>query len=265
MIMNKLKKDTCGIATLVIAIVVILVIAGAGVVAYVALSNSDDPGNDDPGSIPALGGPGLKAGERLTYTLSGDIAVKSTGPTVTIDDAVTGTFVIGYTQESTGGLTMSVTMNVAYDIMGETDSINETFSTTISSLDMTEFGTGTVDASSLKELGYTDADIRAIQALIDKYQTKMEKLSTFDGNIDVEKRTYSYDWNDFKSLIPDTEYNLDSIPISKFDTTLTLWFGKDILYKVLFEIDMKGNFSNSPAEDSIKISGTLELTGHSGL
>ncbi|MCL2296545.1 MAG: hypothetical protein FWC29_05670 [Methanomassiliicoccaceae archaeon] len=261
----KLKGDSRGIATLVIVIVAIVIIAGAGATAYVLLSNDKDSNDGGTDVAPkTLGGPGLKTGETLTYAFSANAKVTFMGETFNISDAIKGTFTIKCTPGSGGKYVMTFTMNASYDLSGivpgmkdSIETITESFE--VDSLDMTGFDTTTTDLSDLKDLGYSDADIKKIQGLIEKYNKSTVTLSTVDGSIEVEKRTYSYKWNDLKTLIPDVDA-LDDIPINKLDVDFSLWFGKDVLYKA--SVDLKVEVEADGQKMTAEVSASLDLTKH---
>jgi len=270
MIAKKLKKNSNGVATLVIVIIAIVIIVGAGAAAYVVLSNNNggdekDGGGDggagggDDRPISTLGGPGLKAGDSLTYTVKGDMKVINGATTVpvTINNALTGTIGISYAQVSGGDYEMTVDFNLKLSMNGTDIPLEYSETTTISELDMMGFGSNATDISGL-DLGYTPQEIAKIQALVNKFTSSTETIGSVDGNVKVEKRVYSYSWNDLKDLIPDMDGT--DIPFDNLAVGFTLWFGKDVLYKANYEFNM--TMTESGDTVSMALSGSMELTKH---
>jgi len=275
LIKNKIRSDARGVATLVIAIVIVIIIAGAGVTAYVVISNNNNNSSDNSGGgtgggsgggsdnpSPSLGGPGFNAGESLTYTLSGGMTGNVDGTAINMDNALSGTITFSSKQESNGDYTVTVAIDILCSMLGVDYPVSTTEKITVSSLDMSEMSTNTADLSSLSGQGYTDQDLQNIQTLLNKYTSEIVTLSTVDGNLTVEKRTYSYNWDDFKSLVPDVSSSLGSIPIDTLNLSMLLWFGKDVLYKTTFTLSMSGDFDGDGTPDSFAYTGSLVLTDH---
>jgi flagellar basal body-associated protein FliL len=261
MMKNILRKDSKGVATAVIVIVAILVIAVAGVATYVVLSdnNSNEDSKDTPNTPSPLGGPGLSVGETLTYAFSASTKISADGEKIELTDAIKGTFTIKCAQGSNDDYILTISVDASYDILGMKDHIVTSESITVSSLDMSGFDTNTADLSDLADYGYTAEDIKKIQALIDKYKKSTVTLDTVDGSIDVEKRAYSYTWNDLKSLIPEMD-ELEDIPIKKLNIDYSMWFGKDVLYKA--EIDLNIEMEMEGEKMTAEVSLDLDLTKH---
>ena len=245
-------------------IVAIVIIAGAGVGAYIVLSGDNNSDNDSgytpPKNPVALGGPGLSVGESLTYEFHGSMSMGNTH----INDAIAGTITISYAQNSARDYKLTVSVSVAYNVMGYRDSITETQTFVVDGLDMREYDTGTIDLEDLKdEYGYSAEDIRKIQSFIDNFSSEAVTLSTVDGNIGVEKRTYSYGWADLMSLVPEMGGMEDLL--TSLDMNFVFWFGKDVLYKATFDMDIGGIsefMAGAGADATAKFTGTLELKNH---
>ncbi|MDR3074866.1 MAG: hypothetical protein LBU30_02355 [Candidatus Methanoplasma sp.] len=261
LIKNGLRKDSKGIATLVILIVAVVIVAGAGAT-YIVLIDKDDSGKDSGDTPLPLGGPGLNAGESLTYAIKGGISGSIGGMSMDASDALSGTIAIKCSQMENDSYSLTVVLDISYDLLGQKGKIDVSESITVEVLDMSKFNTDTVDFSSLGELGYTDEDIRKIQALIDDYQSGTETMMTADGNIQVEKRIFEYGWDDFKNLIPDTGFSMDAIPIDALDVNMSLWFGKDVLYKMTFDFNLETDFEGDGKTDSLKLNTSMELIDH---
>jgi len=274
MMKNKLLGNTKGIATLIIVVIVVIIVAAAGVTAYVVLSNnndkntSDNGGGDSGGSgggdtpTETLGGPGLQVNESLTYSVSGSMSMTS-GTTVlgSSDNALSGTVTITTKQLSNGDYTITITPNVTYDIAGITSGTYTTpETTTVSVLDMSTLGANSFDLSSLTDTEYTATEINQINALSNKYTTSHETLSTPDGNILVEKRTYSYDLNDMLLLDPSLADLGSDMQYNSFNVGMSMWFGQDVLYKMSLHMDV--SMSMEGVDAAMVMDGLITLTAH---
>jgi len=265
MIKSKLSGDSRGIATIVIVIVVIIVIAGAGVAVYAVVSNNSGNSNntDDSGGTPALGGPGLAVGDVLVYNISAGATGTVGGDHISETNAMAGTITISCAHGSGDNYTITVALNVNYDVsgVGHYQNMSQSVTATVSSLDMMEYGTNTTDLSNLSDYGYTSDDLNNIMALVERFTKETVNLPTVDGNVNVEKRTYAYDWNDIKTLIPDVG-GIDQIPVTNLDASLLIWFGKDILYKATFDIKIWMDIMGNGGSDYIDVFGSIELASH---
>jgi len=267
LIKKKLGGDSKGVATLVIVIivVVVIVIAGAGVAAYYVLGNHNSDNNaggsgGGPGENPTpIGGPGFNAGESLTYTFSASMKGNAGTEEISANDALKGSITISNVQNSDGDYAVTLTIDLSVDMMGISDSYNTTQTVTLSSLDMAKFGADAADLTTLEDYGYTSADLQHLQDLMNKYTSTTGPLSTIDGNLNVEKRTYSYTSDDLMSLIPD-EGSLTDMPINNLSLDMTLWLGNDIFYKGTIDLKMAADFDGTAA--NMEFNGTIELTSH---
>gem|GEM_PF-2011163 len=276
MMKNKLLGNTRGIATIIIVVVVVIIVAAAGVTAYVVLSNnndkntspsdsgggSGDSGGSGGGDTPAsLNGPGLKANETLTYSISGSMKMDSAGESISAP--LSGTVTIATKQLSNGDYSISITPNITYDLtaLGLTSGTYNTPETyTVSSLDMASFDGNSIDLSSLTDTEYTPTEIDQINTLVDKYTSSNVTLSTPDGSLLVEKRDYTYGLNDLKLLIPDLSDMGYDMQYNTFNVTMSLWFGQDILYKAQVHLD--SSMTISGVNGTVTMDGALTLTFH---
>ena len=241
-------------------IIVVIIIAGAGVTAYFVLSNNSGNDSDDgDDTTPALGGPGLKPNDVLNYRISVSVYAKSGVVTYDDDKAVNGSFTLKFTPESSGDYTVTFTPDITYDFAGMEGTLDEVLMFTVSDLDMGEYGNDAADLADLSELGYTADEIEKIQALIDKFTTETVTLSTINGSISAEKRSFSFDWSDIMSLMP-SGYEEDVGVIEDLIFTMDMWFGKDILYKAAFSISI--TTAEGTEVEEMTISGAIELIQH---
>lgn len=268
MMKNKLSGDSRGIATIIIAVVVVIIIAGAGVVAYAVISNNNNSGNSSNNTTDSsLGGSSLVAGESLTYNITGGVTGNIAGVVINESNALFGTITIACAQGSGDTYTITVTLDMGYDIDGigsedisdilGSDAIHVTFS----SLDMKDYGKNTTDLSTLSDYGYTSAEISSIQNLIGRYDPKTVNFDTVDGNIKVEERTYTYNWNDLKSLIPDID-GIDQNYIKDLSAGLSLWFGQNLLYKADFTFHIAMDVMENGGSDFLDMNGSIVLASH---